>query len=149
MARKRKKRSGPKPPIIPCTARLPAGGVCGQNCYRDFVVCRNHYNAMLAAFAEEPRKREKAPPQAKQRHSNKAIRRLRSMPYAEYLKSPHWKQLRIAKLKAARYTCEHCGQRNAILHVHHVTYDRRGCERMSDLRCLCEQCHCRVHGITE
>lgn len=81
--------------------------------------------------------------------------RLAALPYAEYLKSNHWLQLRSVRIRLARWTCERCGavsRRHSIdrvgspLHVHHLTYERRGAERPTDLEVLCEACHRAEHG---
>ena len=65
--------------------------------------------------------------------------------YGDYLKTDHWKRLRRAALRYARNRCQVCyGTGN--LHVHHRTYDRRGCELMSDLTVLCDPCHSVFHA---
>jgi hypothetical protein len=69
---------------------------------------------------------------------------LRRIPYAQYLKTEHWKNLRSKMLKRAKYKCELCND-NRRLHVHHKTYERRGCEWKSDLIVLCEDCHAKFH----
>jgi hypothetical protein len=66
------------------------------------------------------------------------------MPYAEYLKTPHWQEVRESALKAADYRCQVCYSPDR-LHVHHRTYDRRGRELLSDLTVLCADCHGRFH----
>lgn len=73
--------------------------------------------------------------------------------YSEYLKSPYWKALRRRALHAAHYRCNRCGFRawpgseDEWLHVHHLTYERLGCERPEDLEVLCAQCHAAAHGL--
>ncbi|KKK81746.1 hypothetical protein LCGC14_2810350 [marine sediment metagenome] len=59
--------------------------------------------------------------------------------YLVYLKSPVWRR-KAARLKRKRKCCEVCGRGNR-LHVHHLTYERIGQERPSDLIVLCEDCH--------
>lgn len=73
---------------------------------------------------------------------------LLAMPYTEYLQSEHWKQKREAALIAAEYRCQLCYS-DKNLEVHHRTYERRGCERPSDLTVLCHTCHCQFHGFKE
>jgi hypothetical protein len=79
------------------------------------------------------------------------------MRYAEYLWSLSWRRKRKRKIREQRYTCEWCGrqQRDFIeydsrgfvrpfvrLEVHHKTYAvPLGQETLSDLECLCTQCH--------
>lgn len=67
---------------------------------------------------------------------------LRSMPYAQYLRTPHWQATRAAALKRARYRCQLCGVNQWVtLDVHHSTYERRGHELPADLIVLCRTCH--------
>lgn len=71
---------------------------------------------------------------------------LRSMPYADYLRSPEWHQTRAAALKRSRYRCQLCGAFQWVtLDVHHNTYERRGCELPADVIVLCRQCHTKHH----
>jgi len=67
--------------------------------------------------------------------------------YQEYLRTPHWREIRTDKLIKARWVCEECkrGEYGIQLDVHHLTYDRIGNERMSDLKVLCHDCHEKVH----
>lgn len=55
--------------------------------------------------------------------------------------------LRKALLRRAAGRCENCGE--ALVwhstHVHHLTYERVGCERPDDLLVLCLRCHERQH----
>ena len=70
----------------------------------------------------------------------------RSMPYTEYLRSPEWRNRRIRALCVAGDACEECGV-GYSLQVHHLTYERRGCELPEDLVVLCKTCHRMVHGL--
>lgn len=68
--------------------------------------------------------------------------------YQEYLRSEHWQNTKNEKLSNARWRCEKCKEgliAGAKLEVHHLTYDRVGHERMSDLQVLCSSCHEKVH----
>lgn len=75
--------------------------------------------------------------------------------YKDYLRTPHWRETRARKAKAADYQCERCGEfgrrgpRRMIigLHVHHLTYERVGKELDSDLEVLCIACHELEHGL--
>lgn len=60
--------------------------------------------------------------------------------YQAYLQSPEWRKTRNAALKRAGYQCSGCPSRRE-LQVHHVTYERVGCEREADLVVLCAPCH--------
>lgn len=82
------------------------------------------------------------------------IKRLRSMPYQEYLRTQHWERVRVAMIIAHNARCEsgRCYGRDGYygdekwLHVHHVSYKNRGNERFADLRLLCDECHKRLHA---
>jgi hypothetical protein len=68
------------------------------------------------------------------------------MPYLDYLQTKHWQDLRHAKLEEANYRCTHPGctasyDNGDVLDVHHLTYDRRGCELLTDLQVLCRDHH--------
>lgn len=72
-------------------------------------------------------------------------RKLRAMPYEEYLRTPHWKRKREDKLRAAGHRCQVCNSGSGILDVHHRTYERLGEELDMDLTVLCRGCHRRHH----
>lgn len=65
--------------------------------------------------------------------------------YERYLNSSAWKAKRLDALDAADHKCNGCGADDA-LQVHHLTYERLGFERLTDLMVLCEQCHALEHG---
>jgi hypothetical protein len=86
------------------------------------------------------------------------VARLKSMPYPEYLKTPHWRRVRSAMLLAhgARCQSDICQNNDSYwvggesrIHVHHATYKNRGNERFEDLRLLCDQCHKKWHDTKE
>jgi 5-methylcytosine-specific restriction endonuclease McrA len=60
--------------------------------------------------------------------------------YAAYMKSEAWRAKRKVVLFRAGNRCQRCGERKG-LQVHHLTYDRLGRESLSDLICLCKNCH--------
>ena len=66
------------------------------------------------------------------------------MDYREKLRDPKWQKKRLEVLEAAGFECEHCGDKDTTLHVHHKIYrpghDPWDCED-GDLVCLCEKCH--------
>lgn len=71
---------------------------------------------------------------------------LRSLPYSQYLKTRHWKAFRLKALKHHGKVCMMCGIKEVpYFHVHHLTYERLGCEEFKDVVVLCEECHNQVH----
>lgn len=69
---------------------------------------------------------------------------LRTMPYRDYLKTPHWKATRQRALERADRRCQLCGS-SERLEVHHNTYANRGNEHDSDVFVLCDPCHEAFH----
>lgn len=67
--------------------------------------------------------------------------------YDDYLQSPYWRlHVRRQALERSYGYCQQClGEFN--LEVHHLTYDRLGCELPEDLAVLCASCHSRLHGF--
>lgn len=70
---------------------------------------------------------------------------LRSLPYAEYLETEHWKLVRHSALNRIGHACQVCKSRGD-LHVHHNSYERRGEELESDVIVLCADCHALFHA---
>lgn len=72
---------------------------------------------------------------------------LREMPYADYLQTNHWRDVRRRALLAAHYRCQIC--LSAVgLDVHHITYENLGDEQPEDLIALCagpNGCHKKQH----
>lgn len=64
--------------------------------------------------------------------------------YAKYINSLAWQDKRTKRLKRDGYKCQICGT-GKNLTVHHITYERFGCEKMTDLVTLCKKCHAKVH----
>jgi hypothetical protein len=52
-----------------------------------------------------------------------------------------WAEFRKFALAHTNCECQRCGERKRQLHVHHLNYDRLGCERLSDVEVVCEICH--------
>lgn len=73
------------------------------------------------------------------------IRHYRTMPYPAYLQTDHWQNLRLQMLQLSGYRCQLCNTGNAVLHVHHRSYENRGQEPLSDLIVLCADCHGKFH----
>lgn len=80
--------------------------------------------------------------------TSERVKQLRALPYAEYLKSDHWKMTRRLVLEMFAYRCGRCSS-TTQLNVHHQTYERLGAEELSDLEVLCRRCHADHHGIAE
>jgi len=73
---------------------------------------------------------------------------LRRMPYEEeYLKTPEWARLRRLVMARSDGVCERCHRKADVWNVHHLTYERLGCELLTDLVLLCRRCHQSIHGI--
>lgn len=69
--------------------------------------------------------------------------------YAEYLQSYEWLDLRERVLQRDRYRCTVTGKAaktGDLLQVHHLTYERVGCELMEDLITVCRSAHEQIHG---
>jgi hypothetical protein len=72
------------------------------------------------------------------------MRELRDMPREQYLRTSWWLHRREVALKKAGRKCAQCGA-STRLQVHHLSYDRLGAERDSDLEVLCDPCHEKHH----
>lgn len=70
---------------------------------------------------------------------------LNQMPYQDYLRTSEWQRRRTMAINAADARCQLCNSTNR-LHVHHRTYERRGCELPTDLTVLCADCHGKFHN---
>lgn len=72
------------------------------------------------------------------------LRELGFSTYAEYLAADHWRQFkeqyRAAKLPMKCAVCE-----AKPIQLHHHTYQRLGCELLTDVDPLCRGCHQAVH----
>lgn len=66
--------------------------------------------------------------------------------YEEYLQSPHWKYLSELIYEHYGQKCLCCGAR-VRLEIHHLTYERIGRERLSDLRVVCRFHHELIHKL--
>lgn len=70
---------------------------------------------------------------------------LRRMPYAEFLKSPEWAEVRSAALELAGNRCQVCSAEDR-LQVHHRNYANLPVESLADLTVLCDDCHSVFHA---
>jgi len=72
--------------------------------------------------------------------------------YSEYLRSPEWLEIRSRILERDDYRCQWTGKASRPgdpLQVHHLTYDRIGCEQMTDLITVCRSAHKNHHRSKE
>jgi hypothetical protein len=60
-------------------------------------------------------------------------------------KYPDWVYERKQAIAEAGDRCQLCNN-DHFLHVHHRTYERFGCEEISDLTVLCGYCHAKHHN---
>lgn len=66
--------------------------------------------------------------------------------YEDYLQSKHWKRFRLKALKHHGKICMLCGVTEVnFFHVHHLTYENLGNEKLEDVVVLCPECHSIVH----
>ena len=73
------------------------------------------------------------------------LEELQTMPYRLYLRTPEWRETRLAALIRAGHACHLNRSHTERLEVHHNTYERRGRERPQDLVVLCRECHELFH----
>lgn len=68
--------------------------------------------------------------------------------YYQYIQSEEWR-LKKEKFKASRLwrdgRCYVCCNKGIEVHIHHITYENLGNEKLNDLRILCAVCHAAVH----
>lgn len=64
--------------------------------------------------------------------------------YQEYLDSFEWQTTKERILLKRGKRCQVCGSQEEI-HIHHLTYERLGCEKDEDLMVLCEPCHTKEY----
>lgn len=72
---------------------------------------------------------------------------LHTMPYEEFLLTKYWTLFAKRCRSKAGHRCQKCKIDGVPLHVHHLTYERRGYERDEDVIVLCENCHRKEHGL--
>lgn len=85
----------------------------------------------------------------KPRRSRSGRFKTRKSDYAKhwYLRTEHWPEVRLQTKIRDGFRCVECGTGKA-LHVHHLTYERKGVEWLEDLITLCGSCHESTHGVT-
>lgn len=71
---------------------------------------------------------------------------LTRMPYAEFLRTRYWEELRFFVISKRGAVCQECGGIER-LELHHVTYQHRGLEidHLEDVELLCDLCHEAAH----
>lgn len=68
--------------------------------------------------------------------------------YPSYLRSSHWVRMR-AQYRDSEHPQECiCGEMEG-LQLHHLTYERVGAERLTDLSPLCAVCHAMIHVLEQ
>jgi hypothetical protein len=85
--------------------------------------------------------------QVKKIKTEREIWRKRKAFYTNYLKSQSWKDKRIEAIHHHGSMCQGCKCELPfnLIEVHHITYERLGNEKMSDLRIYCKSCHEEEH----
>lgn len=87
---------------------------------------------------------------AESKGANKMIiaRVIRQMDYEEFLSTPYWHLVARQVKRSAHWQCQECGSHTNLV-AHHVHYRLHGYEmyRVKELRCLCQACHERHHGL--
>ena len=78
-----------------------------------------------------------------QKRQRQPSKQTRQRNYKSYLGSPRWKAKRDNIMKTSGGKCRVCGA--PATEVHHVNYQRRGKERLTDLTALCRECHELYH----
>ena len=66
--------------------------------------------------------------------------------YQQYLKTDRWAKVREQALARFDWRCATCHS-DEHLQVHHRTYERVGCEYLTDLTVLCRYCHRALHDL--
>jgi hypothetical protein len=84
-------------------------------------------------------------PNALRRREIARLQALARDDYWAYLRTDWWRERRQRALRRAKHRCELTGATDH-LEVHHVTYERIGCERDSDLIVIYEPVHETIHN---
>jgi hypothetical protein len=82
-------------------------------------------------------------------------KKVRFIPVAEPLtwkeqyRHPNWQRRRLQILERDKFTCRRCGDKDSMLHVHHLKYRKNSYiweAKGKDMITLCEKCHDEEHG---
>lgn len=65
--------------------------------------------------------------------------------YKDYLASDRWKAFATEAKVMTGGRCQGCDRETWSLHVHHLTYERLGNERATDVWVVCGSCHLKFH----
>lgn len=67
--------------------------------------------------------------------------------YFDYINSDKWRFIRRQVAEKNNYMCQLCHKKmHKGFHIHHITYENFGHEKLSDLMFLCPECHLmRIH----
>lgn len=60
----------------------------------------------------------------------------------QYINTKHWRIIRQEALERDKFQCTECDSTDH-LHVHHLTYENEGHEKLEDLIILCRGCHAK------
>lgn len=71
-----------------------------------------------------------------------------SKEYYDYLNSPKWNFKRRQIAEKCNYRCQLCNKKMLKgFHIHHLTYENFGNEKLEDLMFLCPECHLiKIHN---
>jgi hypothetical protein len=115
--------------------------------------CKEQKLAEELAWRERQKRRDKeieaerrSRTQESAKPTSEEVRRLKNMPYQEYLQSDHWKTTSRKMMRKSNFRCQLCSSKGQ-LNTHHNTYERRGEEEENDLVVLCKRCHEKFHNI--
>lgn len=101
-----------------------------------------HASALLAAKRKFNEERDR-------KIENGEIDVIDSTTFGTYYDSTEWVNTRVRIMERDSHTCqvEACNSHSEC--VHHITYDRLGCENDLDLISLCTECHLLIHRIQD
>ncbi|MCY4554379.1 MAG: hypothetical protein OXC79_11970 [Candidatus Poribacteria bacterium] len=108
---------------------------------RYYLVCKTCRNTVKSVHLRDLSTRDK---QTAVRYDKTEARKWWEDQYSRYLQSPTWKAKRQKVMKRANHICEGCLEQKAT-QVHHLTYERVGCEMLFDLVAICDRCHSNCH----
>jgi hypothetical protein len=75
----------------------------------------------------------------------------RGAEYFVYIRSDAWRETkRRYMLSGMPKDCCRCGRAwERSFELHHMTYKNLGCEKLTDLRLVCRECHQRIHDLAK
>lgn len=68
--------------------------------------------------------------------------------YKEQYSHPNWQRTRLKVFSRDGFKCTQCGDRNKMIHVHHLRYTAKYVweEPLENLTTLCDTCHKKYHN---